>query len=43
MVLVHGQAGGRGWGTDFTDYDIIKAMKYGFENGVIYIDTAEIY
>ena len=37
------QAGGRGWGTDFTDDDIIKAMKYGFENGVNYIDTAEIY
>ncbi|MFG1519754.1 MAG: aldo/keto reductase [Thermoplasmataceae archaeon] len=37
------QAGGRGWGTDFTDNDVIKAMKYGFENGVNYIDTAEIY
>ncbi len=37
------QAGGRGWGTDFSDSDIVKAMKYGFENGVNYIDTAEIY
>jgi len=37
------QAGGRGWGSDFTDNDVIKAMKYGFENGVNYIDTAEIY
>jgi myo-inositol catabolism protein IolS len=37
------QAGGRVWGTDFTDNDVIKAMKYGFENGVNYIDTAEIY
>ena len=37
------QAGKRGWGTDYDDSDIIEAIKYSLDNGVNYIDTAEIY
>ncbi len=37
------QAGRQGWGTEFDDRDCIDAMKYAFNNGVNYIDTAEMY
>lgn len=37
------QAGKRGWGTDYSDEDIIEAIRFSIENDVNYIDTAEVY
>lgn len=37
------QAGKRGWGKDYSDEDIIEAIRFSIENGVNYIDTAEVY
>ncbi len=37
------QAGGMGWGKDFTDNDIVEAIRYSIKNGANYIDTAEVY
>lgn len=37
------QAGKRGWGSDYSDEDIIEAIRFSIENGVNYIDTAEVY
>jgi len=37
------QAGFRSWGKGYTKEDIIDAYRYAFENGINFIDTAEIY
>lgn len=37
------QAGKRGWGKDYSDEDIIEAIRFSIENGVNFIDTAEVY
>ena len=37
------QAGKRGWGDDYTDDQIIDAIKFYIKSGGNYLDTAEIY
>ncbi|MHB1440527.1 MAG: aldo/keto reductase [Cuniculiplasma sp.] len=37
------QAGGKGWGEDYGDNDIIDAIKYYIQKGGNYLDTAEVY
>ncbi len=37
------QAGFRSWGGGYTRRDVVDAYRYAFENGVNFIDTAEIY
>ena len=37
------QAGKSGWGSDYTDDDLIEAMRFSIKNGSNLIDTAEVY
>lgn len=37
------QAGRAGWGEDYSDHDVIEAMKYALSEGINYIDTAMVY
>jgi len=37
------QAGFRSWGGGYTREDVVDAYRYAFENGVNFIDTAEVY
>ncbi len=37
------QAGFKSWGKGYTREDIINSYRYAFENGINFIDTAEIY
>lgn len=37
------QAGFKTWGKGYTKEDLIKAYTYAFDNGINFIDTAEIY
>ncbi len=37
------QAGFRSWGSGYTREDVVEAYRYAFENGVNFIDTAEVY
>jgi aryl-alcohol dehydrogenase-like predicted oxidoreductase len=37
------QAGKVGWGNDYSDGDIIDAIRYSLKNGGNHIDTAEVY
>ncbi len=37
------QAGFKSWGGGYTRRDVVDAYRYAFENGVNFIDTAEIY
>lgn len=37
------QMGMRGWGGDYGERDSIEALQYAVENGINFIDTAEIY
>ncbi len=37
------QAGQKGWGTDYSDEDVIGAIRHSLDNGVNFIDTAEVY
>ena len=37
------QAGFRSWGKGYTREDVIDAYRYAFENGINFIDTAEVY
>lgn len=35
--------GGRTWGANRSDADVIRALRHGFDLGVNWIDTAEVY
>ena len=37
------QAGMKSWGKNYTLDDVVKAINVSFENGVNFVDTAEIY
>jgi len=37
------QAGFKSWGKGYTREDLINSYRYAFENGINFIDTAEIY
>ncbi|MGC8701017.1 MAG: aldo/keto reductase [Thermoplasmata archaeon] len=37
------QMGMKGWGSDYEDSTVIDALVYGINNGINFIDTAEIY
>jgi len=37
------QAGFKSWGGGYSREDVVEAMRYAFENGVRFVDTAEIY
>lgn len=37
------EAGGRGWGAPRLDAEVIAAMRAGFDAGINWIDTAEVY
>ncbi|MDP8012184.1 MAG: aldo/keto reductase [Thermoplasmata archaeon] len=37
------QMGMKGWGSDYQDSTVIDALVYGINNGINFIDTAEIY
>lgn len=37
------QAGRSGWGEDYSDQDVIDAIRFSIDNGVNFIDTAEVY
>ncbi|MGC8681422.1 MAG: aldo/keto reductase [Thermoplasmata archaeon] len=37
------QMGMKGWGSDYEDSNVIDALVYGINNGINFIDTAEIY
>ncbi|MGC9176014.1 MAG: aldo/keto reductase [Thermoplasmata archaeon] len=37
------QMGMKGWGSDYQDSNVIDALVYGINNGINFIDTAEIY